>query len=122
MAAFLLWNINGKQLDGLVQSLVRLHNIDVVLLVEFNPQKSQSQLSTMLLTDGLSQRGNPGRFGVFGRSSHGLNLVPSTLGDHAQMWEWTSPSNQSGLLTLVHGLDRRYNDDSTRRVFFRRIA
>lgn len=31
MAAFLLWNVDKKPLDGLVQSLVREHQIDVVL-------------------------------------------------------------------------------------------
>ena len=38
------------------------------------------------------------------------------------MWRWTPPSKQEGLLVLVHGPDRRNHDDSTRRVFFRRIA
>lgn len=34
MAAFLLWNVQNRNRDLLVQSIVREHNVDVVLLVE----------------------------------------------------------------------------------------
>ena len=38
------------------------------------------------------------------------------------MLNWTPPSGTEGLLLLLHGPDRRNYDDSTRRVFFRRVA
>jgi hypothetical protein len=53
MAAFLVWNVGRKNLDSLVQNLVRQHTIDVLLLVEYYPSVSGSSLSTLLLNDGL---------------------------------------------------------------------
>jgi hypothetical protein len=59
MAAFLLWNVNGKPLEGLVQNLVREHEIDVVLLVEY--ALGRGQLPGFLMNDGLFKRILPGR-------------------------------------------------------------
>ena len=120
MGAFLLWNVHRKPLDGLVQSLVRRHQIDVALLVEY--PFGISQLPALLMKDGLVKRTNSKRFGVFVRSTHRLSPLRYRLGSRVRMWKWVPPSGQEGLIVLLHGLDRRNYDDSTRRVFFRRIA
>jgi hypothetical protein len=120
MAAFLLWNVDGRPLDGLVQNLVRQHQIDIVLLVEY--AFGVSQLSGLLLQDGLFKTPSPDRFGVFVRASHSLNRLRYRLGTRAALWMWTPPSGQEGLIALLHGFDRRNCDNSTRRMFFRRVA
>jgi hypothetical protein len=120
MAAFLLWNVAGKPLDGFVQNLVQQLQIDVVLLVEY--AFGSSQLPGLLLNEGLVKRRSPERFGVFSRQEQPLALLRYRLTQRAGLWRWTPPSGQEGLVVLLHGFDRRNYDDSTRRVFFRRIA
>jgi hypothetical protein len=120
MAAFLLWNVQRKPLDGLVQNLVRQLQIDIVLLVEYAFRLSQ--LPGLLMNDGLLKRRSPKRFGVFSRVNQGLRLTRYRFADRAGLWKWTPPSGQEGLVVLLHGFDRRNYDDSTRRVFFRRVA
>lgn len=120
MAAFLLWNVTKKPLDTLVQNLVRQHNIDVVLLVEY--AFGVSQLPLLLLNDGLIRRSSSPKFGVFVRNTHGFRLLRYRLGKRANMWRWVPPSGRAGTLVLLHGFDRRNYDDSTRRVFFRRVT
>lgn len=120
MAAFLLWNVDSKPLDGLVQNLVRQLQIDVVLLVEY--AFGVSQLQSLLEQDGLFKCSSPERFGVFARSSQTLRRLRYRLGKRAGLWAWTPPSGQEGLAVLLHGYDRRNCDDSTRRMFFRRIG
>jgi hypothetical protein len=120
MAAFLLWNVRRKPLDGFVQTLVRQLQIDVVLLVEY--AFGSSQLPGLLMKDGLFKRPSSPRFGVFARVGYGLDRLRYRLGDRVGMWKWAPPSGQEGLLVLLHGLDRRNYDGSTRRVFFRRVA
>src|SRR3954452_3877359 len=120
MAAFLLWNVQRKPLDGFVQSLVRQLRIDVVLLVEY--AFGASQLPSLLLNDGLFKRKSPKRFGVFSRANHGLMPTRHRLGARARLWRWTPPSGQEGIIAFLHGFDRRNYDDSTRRVFFHRVA
>jgi hypothetical protein len=123
MAAFLLWNVNRKPLDGLVQSLVRQLQIDIVLLVEYAFGKSQ--LPGLLQQDGLFRRPSSKRFGVFVRSNQRISLLryaPYRLGNRVGLWSWIPPSGREGLIVLLHGPDRRNYDDSTRRVFFRRVA
>src|ERR1017187_3304275 len=121
MAVVLVWNVNKKpSVDGLVQSLVRQFQVDVVLLVEY-PSRS-SQLPEVLQKDGLFRQPSPEAFGVFVRSTHTLARLRYRVGKRVGMWRWTPPSGQEGLIVLLHGLDRRNHDDSTRRVFFRRVA
>lgn len=120
MAAFLLWNVNRKPLDGLVQSLVRQFQIDVVLLVEY--AFGTSRLPSLLLHDGLYKRPSSNRFGVFVRDAYKISPLRYRLGNRIGLWKWVPPSGQEGLIVLLHGLDRRNYDDNTRRVFFRRIA
>ncbi|HEY5313213.1 MAG TPA: hypothetical protein VIK18_11870 [Pirellulales bacterium] len=137
MAAFLLWNMGGKpgksrkrgksrkikNLDFLVQSLVREHSIDVLLLVEYYPSTMKSTLSTLLIPDGLVRRSTSERFGVFSKMNHGMSYVPvSGLGDRVELWNWVPEPNKAARFALVHGLDRTRNDDGTRRVFFRRVV
>jgi hypothetical protein len=126
MAAFLLWNLagrRGKNLDSLVQSLVREHGVDVLLLVEYFPSAAKSTLSTLLISDGLVRRPTSDRFGIFSRTNHGMNRVPvAGLGDRVELWNWSPGANTAARFALVHGLDRTRNDDGTRRVFFRRIV
>ena len=76
MTAFMVWNVGKKNLDSLVQSLVREHKIDVLLLVEFYPAGSGSTLSTLLLGDGLTRRNISERFGVFTRHGFGARMQP----------------------------------------------
>lgn len=120
MGAFLLWNVRRKPLDSLVQNLVRQHNIDVVLLVEY--AFGVSQLPFLLLNDGLVKRISSPKFGVFVRNTHGLRLFRYRLGKRANLWSWVPPSGRAGTVALLHGFDRRNYDDSTRRAFFRRVA
>lgn len=126
MAAFLLWNVNKKPLDGMVQSLVRQHRIDIVLLVEY--AFGVSQLPVLLASDGLIKRPSPKRFGVFARATHGFARLRYfsrpryPLGPRALFLQWVPPSGVEGLIVLVHGLDRRNHDESTRRLFFREVA
>ena len=120
MAAFLLWNVQKKPLDNLVQNLVRQHNIDVVLLVEY--AFGVSQLPLLLPNDGLIRRSSSPKFGVFVRKSHGFRVLRYGLGKRANMWRWVPPSGRAGTLVLLHGFDRRNYDDSTRRAFFRRVT
>lgn len=120
MTAFLLWNVDRRPLDGLVQNLVRQHQIDIVLLVEY--AFGVSQLSGFLLPDGLFKCLSPDRFGVFVRDTYRLRRLRYRLGKRAGLWALTPPSGQEGLMVLLHGFDRRNCDDSTRRMFLRRIA
>jgi len=120
VATFLLWNINKQNRDALIQSIVRQHGVDVVLLVEYAPSKSQSRLSTLLLGDGIIKRNNSERFGIFARQAIGLN--PIRIERRTEYWEMTAGTVMGGRFALVHGLDRIHNDDGTRRVFFRRLA
>lgn len=120
MAVFLLWNVNRKPLDALVEALVQQHNVDVVLLVEY--AFGTSQLSTLLPRLGLIKRTESKRFGTFIRATHGFRRLNYKLVNRVAMWRWTPPSGQDGLITLVHGFDRRNYDDSTRRVLFGQIA
>lgn len=122
MAAFLLWNIDKQQRDSLVQCLVREHDIDVVLLVEYYPSRTGSLLSTLLPGDGLIKRNSTERFGVFARRTHGMTLAERKVGGRMELWDWVPDSGTAGRFALVHGLDRRHNDDGTRRVFFHRVA
>lgn len=119
MAAFLLWNVQKKPLDNLVQNLVRQHNIDIVLLVEYALGKSQ--LPLLLPKDGLIRRSSSPKFGVFVRNTHRLRVLRYGLGKRANLWRWVPPSGRPGTLVLLHGFDRRNYDDSTRRAFFRRV-
>jgi hypothetical protein len=120
MAGFLLWNVDRKPLDGFVQNLVRQHNIDVVLLVEY--AFGTSLLPGMLMADGLFKRPSPSKFGVFVRQNQKLIRVRYRLGKRVGIWRWIPPSGEEGLLVLLHGLDRRNYDDSSRRVFFHSVA
>ena len=122
MAAFLLWNIDRQNRDLLIQSLVREHVIDVVLLVEYYPSKFGSNLSNLLQSDDLVKRNTSERFGVFARSNHGMTQARTAFGGHAELWDWVPDSGMPGRFALVHGPERRNNDDGTRRVFFRRVA
>jgi hypothetical protein len=122
VAAFLLWNVHNRNRDLLVQSLVREHKIDVVLLVEYSPTKTASDLSNLLQRDGLVKRSTSERFGVFARLSYPMTLSSVTIGTRLELWDRTADSGVSGRFALVHGLDRMNNDDGTRRVFFRRVA
>jgi exonuclease III len=120
MATFLLWNVNHQPLDGLVQNLVRQWQVDVVLLIEY--AFGTSQLPGLLRQEGLFKRPSSERFGVFVRADHRLSRLRYRLGSRVGLWKWVPPSGQEGLIVLLHGLDRRNYDDSTRRVFFRRVA
>jgi hypothetical protein len=126
MAKFLLWNVGKTKqpnLDSLVVSLVREHSVDVLLLVEFHPTKTGSQLSTLLIKDGLVRWNRNDRFGVFGRDRYGFDEISVVgLGERAEFWNWYPTPGTEGRFVLVHGPDRLNNNDSTRRVFFRRIA
>ena len=103
--------MNPSSRCGLVRSLVREFQVDVVLLVEYDPDSSQ--LSGLLMTEGLIRRRSSRRFGVFVRENHGLTRLRYRLGTRVGMWSWIPPSGQEGLIVLLHGLDRRNNDDST---------
>ncbi len=105
MAAFLLWNINKQNRDLLIQSLVREHAIDVVLLVEYYPSQTRSDLSNLLQSDGLVKRNTSERFGVFARLNNGMTLVATLIGDHVELWDWVPGSGTAGRLALVHGLE-----------------
>lgn len=120
MATFLLWNINGRPLDGLVQNLVRDWQIDVVLLVEY--PFGTSNLPRLLLHDGLVKRRSSKRFGVFVRHDHRFSRLRYRLGSRVDLWRWVPVSGREGIVVLLHGFDRRNYDDSTRRVFFRTVA
>lgn len=78
LAAFLLWNIQNRNRDLSVHSIVREHNIDILLLVEYSPTRARSDLSNLLQLDGLVRRSTSERFGAFGRSSYGMLLSPIT--------------------------------------------
>ena len=123
MAVFLLWNTGRKNIDGLVRNLVKEHNVDILLLVEYYPSKNGSTLSTLLLREGLVKRNTTERFGVFSRPNYGMSSEAVTaLGDRVELWNWNPEPNKEARFALVHGLDRMNNDDGTRRVFFRRVA
>jgi hypothetical protein len=122
VAAFLLWNVQNRNRDLLVQSIVREHKIDIVLLIEYSPTKTGSDLSNLLQGDGLMKRSTSEKFGVFGRLAYSMLLSPVTIGTRLELWDWTPDSGVGGRFALVHGLDRMNNDDGTRRVFFRRVA
>src|SRR5271168_1707048 len=87
VAAFLLWNVQNENRDLLVQSIVREHKIDIVLLVEYSPTKTGSDLSNLLQRDGLVRRSTSERFGVFGRLSYGMILSPIKIGTRLELWD-----------------------------------
>jgi len=120
MAAFLLWNVDKRPLDGLVQNLIRQLRIDIVLLIEY--AHVESQLGRLLLGEGFTRQKSPDQFGVFVRDDQALKTLRNPVGKRACLWRWTAPSGLDGLLVLLHAPDRRNHDDGTRRVFFRRVA
>ena len=123
MAVFMLWNTGRRNLDSLIERLVREHKVDVLLLVEYYPSVIKSALSTLLLSSGLVRRSTSERFGVFSRLNYGMNRVPvPALGNRVELWEWTTNTKTDARFALEHGLDRIHNDDGTRRVFLRRVA
>src|SRR5947199_137067 len=99
MARFLLWNVNKKPLDGLVQSLVRQLNIDIVLLVEY--AFAESLLPGLLMQDGLFKNPSVKRFGVFVRKGQKLARLRSRLCNRVTVWKWTPPSGVEGLVLLL---------------------
>jgi len=60
MAAFLLWNVHGKNLDALVTPWSVATGFDVVLLVEY--VLGGSQLPGLLLSNGLVRKTSSTRF------------------------------------------------------------
>jgi hypothetical protein len=94
MVAFLLWNVQRKPLDSLVQNLVHQHSIDVVLLVEY--AFGVSQLPFLLLNDGLVKRSSSPKFGVFLRNTHRLRLLRYGVGRRANMWRWVPALGPGG--------------------------
>jgi hypothetical protein len=111
VAAFLLWNVQNRNRDLLVQSIVREHQIDIVLLVEYSPTKTGSDLSNLLQREGLVKRSRSEKFGVFGRLGYRMLLSPVTIGNRLELWDWAGNSGIDGRFALVHGLDRMNNDE-----------
>ena len=96
MAAFLLWNVQNRNRDLLVQSIVREHKVDIVLLIEYSPTKTGSDLSNLLQGDGLMKRSTSEKFGVFGRLAYTMLLSPITIGTRLELWDWTPDSGVGG--------------------------
>ena len=89
---------------------------------EYYPSQTRSDLSNLLQRDGVVKRNTSERFGIFARLNRGMTLAATAVGGHVELWDWVPDSGTAGRLALVHGLERRNNDDGTRRVFFRRVA
>lgn len=102
MPRFLFWNLNGKPVSGLVCTLARTHDADVVVLAE-------SLIPANLLLAELNRAGADFQFApgecerilVFTRFHSGF-LVPVHEGDRYSMRRLRLPLRSELLLVMVH--------------------
>lgn len=122
MTTFLFWNVQNKQLDGHIVSLVRQHNVDVLLLIEH--LKPDSTLFSQLNTVRPFQRVTTHhRFGVYVSFNSALmmRITPPTTNDRVDYWDVNLSKKNRLLLVLVHGLDIINYSEEARSLFFDRV-
>ncbi len=123
MTTFLLWNVQNKQLDGLIVRLVQQHKVDVVLLIEH--PKPDSTLVSLLNTIGPYQRvASHDRFGVYVRFDGALMVrrTPPVSDGRVDYWDIQLSKRNPLLLLLVHGLDIVNYSERMRAFFYERLA
>jgi hypothetical protein len=119
MPRVLFWNVQRKQLDALVVSLVAGRRPDVVVLVESPPR---SGLPSLLTPDGLRRVSRSERFTVLaGRDIRFTRQPNPDVTDRVEFWRVEPAGEDDWLFVLVHGPDRRNADDDTRRIVFGRV-
>ncbi len=115
MPRVLFWNVQRKQLDGLVVSLIADHTPDVVVLVEPPPRSRHAPA-------GWRRVSQTERFSVFAkrpvRFTRRLDTEPT---GRVEFWHVEPPNEDDWLFVLVHGPDRRNATDDTRRLLFGQI-
>jgi hypothetical protein len=122
MTTFLFWNVQNKRLDGHLVSLVRHHQVDVLLLIEH--PKPDDLLFSQLNTIRPFQRAiTHNRFGVYVSFDRALmmRITPPTQNDRVDYWDVRVNKKNRLLLVLVHGLDIIKHTQARRSLFFERL-
>jgi hypothetical protein len=118
MPRVLFWNVQRKQLDSLVLSLIAGQTPDIVVLVE---TPARSRLAAFLAPTGWQRVSRSERFTVFARQTIRFTRQrhPDPT-DRVEFWHAEPANEESWLVALVHGPDRRNAADDTRRFLFGR--
>ncbi|MCI0702760.1 MAG: hypothetical protein L0241_16895 [Planctomycetia bacterium] len=120
MPRVLFWNVQRKQLDGLVLPLVLETQPDLLVLVEYPPISALPQL---LQSEGYTRGGTGERFGVFARGINIERPLTPFSSERAEPWLVTWAGGEEWVVVVVHGPDRRNaQQDDTRAYFFRLLA
>ena len=94
MPRVLFWNVQRKQLDSLVMSLVAKHSLDVVVQVERPPR---SGLSAALSPGGWQRVGRSERFTVFAKQSIRFTREPNPdPTDRVEFWHVEPAGKMTG--------------------------
>jgi hypothetical protein len=116
MPRVLFWNVQRKQLDSLVMSLIAGHSLDIVVLVE---TLARSRLAAFLAPSGWERVSRSERFAVFAKRAIRFHRRESdAISDRVEFWHVEPAGEDDWLFALVHGPDRRNASDDTRRLFF----
>ncbi len=111
MARILFWNLQRKDLNGLLGETVKSYNVDLVAVVE-NDQQAVQTLSSLraLVTDEFYiPTMTTGRFQVFSRSAE-LTLAEVYSGNRISIWRLKA-TNVDLMLGFVHLWDKRNWDE-----------
>jgi hypothetical protein len=118
MPRVLFWNVQRKQLDSLVLSLIVSQTPDIVVLVE---SPVRSGLARLLAPRGWQRVSRSERFTVFARQDIQFTRQPNPdPTDRVEFWRVEPTGEDDWLFALVHGPDRRNATDDTRRLVFGR--
>jgi hypothetical protein len=120
MPRVLFWNVQRRQRDALVVSLVADLALDIVILVERPPY---SRLSSLLAPSGFQRVSRSDRFTLIARQNiHLTRQSDPGLIDRAEFWRVAPTGEDDWPFALVHGPDRRNApQDDTRRFLFGRV-
>jgi hypothetical protein len=123
MTTFLLWNVQKKDLSGLVVRLVKEHRVGVVVLVE-RPERDEALLQALRETGRFTRVESHNRIGVYtrlGRSAC-VRLRPPVDDERMDFWHLCPGGRTDMLLAAVHGLDRVNYGDDRRGLHFQRLT
>jgi hypothetical protein len=119
MPRVLFWNVQRKQLDALVMSLIANRAPDIVVLIE---TPLRSRLASLLAPGGWQRVSRSERFTLFAKNDIRLTRQsnPDTT-ERVEFWRVEPAGRDDWLFVLIHGPDRRNATDDSRRFLFGRL-
>lgn len=124
MPTFLVWNVGGKALDGVLTRLVSEHRVDVLLLVE-RPESDGTLLRILGSFGDFSRIPSHERFGLYARTPGAFfeRLSPPASDQRSDFWRFRLNSTTSLTVVAVHGPDRHNKpEECDRMLFFSRLS